>query len=845
MADGYLIGAEYRFSSNAETILGAVAKYAARATENLEALQKMTARGSASTDAYSESLKYLQGAFNGVLPGAERMAAAMDAVGKNTVAAGGKIESSFAGVDSAIARTGEMFAELGAKADSSLASVTRRLEGWTAASRAAASAAAGVAGGSSSVVGGAGAGAAGGALGRVLGAGATVGGIGSLALLGYGVNKRAGLQDSMIQTALAMGRSDAWVQQNLMPTAMNMSMVTAQSIGDSMNLLKTMATAGLSNPLDLQNLSMPIAQYADTQFLGKNHVPFEQSVSQMAALAHQLNLRNASQLAPFLNTAYKISNDMPDAMAKAVTQIKFYGGKYAEAGVSPEEILKLQARADRLGYGGGKSGAGLNMILKNLQRPSSDAMYEAQVSLGLRDFKGDPRFIDRTGKYDPEGLFNYLNAERHAFGKNRGREFDQLMTGAFVTNAALIAGSFSSDTGISQGKAVNATLARIPDLQVAQVRLMSSLNNQTKQLETNFASLATILGGPLMGPLTKLVTTLNTEVVGSAKYLASHPAQTTALTGVLTAGAGLGIVKIAQLLGAPRIFGHLAGKFGMSFGLGEGKHAAKATTIFEDLGKVFEGLTRGPIGRFVGVVGDIAEKWLPRFTIGLLGIETGIPEVIGALMLLPAALKAIPAALKFFFGGGDTALEKQVQIWWLKNKSGIEYTIGYAFGTIGKWIVEGLAAIGKMAGAAWAYTKAHWMEPFTDNAAYQKNLDLAAQNAVRTYGGGDLRNFGSGASDAYNSDRPGYQSIRRGAGQAIPLRTIPVRGGRGPTIGNLTLQMRVDPKGSPREHAQAVLKVINDLSDGIVHKSASGGGSSRGTPGAPTIGNAAILTGVH
>jgi len=432
MADGYLIGAEYLFKSNAQRELGAIAKYSAQAAEAIEALEKSTAGASEALAAFSRVGSQVRTVLESILPMADRIAVAFEAIGANLGAMSTGAERAAGKYDASVESMGASTTAFAAEADTAFTGVIARLEGVTAAARTASVSLRTVnrTGAASAAGAGAAATAGGGAAMRFAGSAAGVGGLAALATLAIGTKQRANLQDSMIQTGLAMGEGkvlpDGYVQKNLLPIAMRMSMNTAQSVTDSMNLLRTMATSGLNNPRDMAQLAMPIAQFADTQFLGKNHVPFEQSAAQMAALSHMLNLRTAAQLAPFMNTEYKISNDMPDSLKTMQTQIKYFGSSFVQAGVAPEEVLKLAARADRLGYGRGKSGTGLNMILRNLRSPSSDKMYAAQQGLGLLDAHGNSRVIDQAGHFDPEALFAALNQTRHQFGKGRGREYGQL-----------------------------------------------------------------------------------------------------------------------------------------------------------------------------------------------------------------------------------------------------------------------------------------------------------------------------------------------------------------------------------------------------------------------------------
>ncbi len=868
MADGYLIGAEYLFKSNAQRELGLIAKYSAQAAEGIEALQKSTSALSASLETMIRFVGGARSSLDAMLPTIDRLAVA------------------FGRLDTMVESIGPTAAASGAEADTAFTGVVARLEAVTVAARTAAGSLrmvgrAGVTGAAGSTVqGGVGAGFASGAAMRFAGNAAGVGGLAALATLAIGTKQRANLQDSMIQTGLAMGRSDQWVQANLLPTAMRMSMNTAQSVGDSMGLIRTMATSGINDPRDIQALSMPMARYADTQYLGKNHVPFDQSIASIAGVAHQLNLRTAGQLVPFLNTAYKISNDMPDSMKKAFTQIGYFGPGYAGSGVSPQEILKLQANADRLGYGSGKSGTGLNMLYRNLVNPTA-AQYRAQRSLGLLDAKGRPRAFDAQGNFDPESLFGQVNAAQHrqfALGRDGKMAFGANLGAAFSANTGRIVGSFSSDSGLAQMRNVNATLARVPDLETAQVQLMSSLNSQTKLLVTNFATLTAILGGPLVAPLTSFVKKLSDATGGAATYLSTHPRESNLATGALTVAAGGGAVYGLKKLGGLRIFGHIAEHeakhslgLGASVGIRRGAHAGEHLSVFEDVGKmfqhagdhfanrpigkfvgtgvdkglsvfgkfgeVFERIVSGPAGKVLTFVAELAERWLPKVALGLIGIGSGAAEAIGAIMLLAEGIK-------FVFGGGGANLVKQVRIWWENNKAGIGYEIGYAFGTISKWLTAAIQGLMSAAGTALAYVQSHWKDLLFDRPEFSKGLDAQLAAAAKANGGSSLLDYinagkAAAAAGGPNDPHSVTYDLRnpRNRGAVTSLRTIPVgSNSRGPTTVNLNL-----PKGTPQQHAEQTIDILDRFWNGSSNAAASGSGSNRGSATGPRLGSSILV----
>jgi hypothetical protein len=428
--------------------------------------------------------------------------------------------------------------------------------------------------GAGAAAGGAGAGRSGGA--HDLSAG-DVAGLGGLAFMASGIHNAANLEAAGTQAAVAMGLPTDQVMKMFQPVAMQMSVATAQSTTDTMKMIQGITTSGFNNPNELlaNNAALPmaIARYADTQFLGLHHVAFQDSVSQSAALAHQLGTRDPKSMYDMLNTLFKISQDMPDNIKTAQNQVKYYGAQYVQAGVTPSEVLQLQATADRLGLGTGRSGTGFRQILQSLRTPSSDKMFDAQSALGLisgshmvRGASGklervtEDRFI-KNGVFDVEGLFKYLNQkydEARKKGGNALNDFNANLAGISTAGAAPIVTGFTSDAGRDQRAKVSQTMTRVHSLQDAQTQLINNLNNQTKLLTSNFATLSAVVAGPLIKPLTSIVHGMASGIGNAAVYLSQHHGAQVAATaaGSLLTLAGIGTAF--KFLGGASMFGHLA-----------------------------------------------------------------------------------------------------------------------------------------------------------------------------------------------------------------------------------------------------------------------------------------------
>jgi len=115
MADGYLIGAEYLFKSNAQRELGAIAKYSAQAAEGIEALQKSASGLSATLETMNRFVAGARSSLDSMLPMIDRLSVA------------------FGRLDAAVESIGPTAASSGAEADAAFTGVVARLEAVTVA----------------------------------------------------------------------------------------------------------------------------------------------------------------------------------------------------------------------------------------------------------------------------------------------------------------------------------------------------------------------------------------------------------------------------------------------------------------------------------------------------------------------------------------------------------------------------------------------------------------------------------------------------------------------------------------------------------------------------------------
>jgi TP901 family phage tail tape measure protein len=512
-------------------------------------------------------------------------------------------------------------------------------------------------------------------------------GLAAAAATAIGIKGAADLQDAMAQTAVAMGKSTDEIDRRFTKLALRMSDATAQSVTNSMELLRTLATSGINDPNQMRQLAMPIALYADTQYLGKNHVAFNDSAALAAKISHQFGARTADQLKPILNTLFKISQDMPDSLQTAATQLGYYAATYTAAGVSATEVLQLQATLDRMGYGSRQSGRGMQMALRYLQNPTKK-MGIAQDELGI----GGTAFLDhRTGTFNVEGMIAKLHSDyAHAVATGTvggPGGFNATIARAFPANAVQIISALASNAGVSQRQNVRSTMLRVPDLEVAQAQLLNTLNNQTKRLTTNFQSLATILEKPFIGQMTSAVGKLADALGNVTDWFSNHPRDAALAGGAMAAWGAWSVGGLLQ-----SNLGHFfvrafqrAGPGGFSagaYGLG-GAEAAGAGVAATAAG--------GGVLAFVrGILTLSSTRALPALIddVGYLGIKSvgskaGLELMGGALARL--GLKIIPVV------GEISLLVDAINLFHDHARDA-----GYAIGSAARWITNvGAPSIGK------------------------------------------------------------------------------------------------------------------------------------------------------
>jgi len=565
----------YVYESNATRVLGDMAKQAAQTSRVLKSLKLEVSES-------DKAFRDLGRSVSSVARIAARSTAPFEALTKSVQSVGRVGAETAARFDTSTRTMGSAAAATATRVAESANVITTRLNTVTvAADRAAMSmgrvstaSRAGAGGGFGGVAAAAGAG------GGFLGGAATVAGYAGLITGAIGIKGAANLQSSQAQLGIGTGRSTADAAKTFLAPALALSNVTAMSLPDAMASIRTLSTF-IKKPGALQDNALieKIGKYADIQFYNKEHsAPFTESVANLGQVSHMLGAYSNKAIAPIAELMYKAGYATHGGQTKLVNQMTYFGEGYKRAGVSNDEIIKT-AILGSVSLGHGKWGNAYDTLLKNITNPTKPQAV-GQRLLGIRDAHGklSSDVLDENGNFSPIGLFKQINRRTEHMG---GTDAMVMFGKAFNQTAKRIVEQASSTKNLNFYKDVTKSMARMPTLEEAQAQAMDTLSGQTKRLTTNFSSLATIIAGPLVRPLTNFLTRAGDVVGSGANYLATHPAANLAATAATVGLGTLGAFKMLRAVGGIGAFIHIAeheAKHSVGFGAGlyfrRGAHGA-------------------------------------------------------------------------------------------------------------------------------------------------------------------------------------------------------------------------------------------------------------------------------
>jgi hypothetical protein len=479
-------------------------------------------------------------------------------------------------------------------------------------------------------------------------------GIGAAATFAIGLKGASDLQNATVQAAIAMGKTGSTVAQTTQnmrefrDVALEMSKITGQSLPDAMNVIATMASAGLSGK-QIKLDARAIAQFTDIlHFNKKDHMEYSEAAALGAGLAHDMRLFNASDIKYGLGAVAQMGYLSPHNTSALATQVRrmapmlenvLPGSVQSRAST----IVSLAAWADRMGNLP-FAGSAISQMVTQMIAPRSKRVMGGLEALGVYDAHGNNRYFDnKTGTFDVMGALKQIQAHvsnARAMGE-AGPAIKALFSG--TQNMQRILMALTSKESLQAYASIQRQQGGMGNpaawLDKTQTLLMGELSTQTGLLTSNFKTLATLLAEGFIPPLTRFVSWLAAKIGDLDSFLNNHP-KTAFAGGVgLLGAAGYAGVRMAMMghnvIHAFTTLGkhpHLG--VGMSHWGSSGAAAAKGGLRFGAIGEGvagglgslfgFQAIRRelAPVGKWIGsTLGGAIKGFLPRITPGMFPIK--------------------------------------------------------------------------------------------------------------------------------------------------------------------------------------------------------------------------------
>lgn len=341
----------------------------------------------------------------------------------------------------------------------------------------------------------------------------------------------------------------------LRDVAFQISGATAQSVTDSAKIMAVMASSGINDPQKLRDIALPMAKFADVQFLGPHHESFEEATKQGIQLAHLYGRYSGAPLKHMLDAVTKVSFMMPDNLSRYVTQAGYYMPAFRRLGVDDDQSIIAGAFMDRMGLGRGKGGTGLqNFIMNQMQalaltKHSQKGKKAALEGLGLLNSDGSSKFY-KNGHFDVFGSLEAIDKaikartdglKGHALDLAKGKAVTDIQSALGITGGRI--GFLGTKENIDQLHDMIAQFKAMPGVDQAQNRDMDTLNGQMQLFKSNFGSLLTELMWPWMTGLKNMFNFLATQTHNLQEFFHQHH----------NAGIAAGVAAIAAVGGATAI----------------------------------------------------------------------------------------------------------------------------------------------------------------------------------------------------------------------------------------------------------------------------------------------------
>lgn len=591
-----------------------------------------------------------------------------------------------------------------------------------------------------------------------------------------GIKGAADLQSAMtsvaVATNLATNRMGAFY--NL---AFRTSGKTAQSATTIAQELAAAASSGLSDPRQLMSAFPRIAKAADVMWLSPKHLDPVESVKQMATLSHLFGAYSGAPLQHMLDRATQMMFVQPEGLQQLITQGRQFIGPALARGVSEDDIFKMSMTMGQTGFLRSRGGSALARVVEYLGGAAtatghlSTAQHAAMRALGLTDSSGhlSHQYIDGKGDLLLGKVVDHLEHIRKNFAP---MQFGNLLTNAFEAQGGRFMATILLPSVYNQVQRNWSQMNAIGNVDTLWKKYTQTFLYQWSVFATNFQNVSKAIFLPLLPQLTSLLQKWGTSLQQDVVYLNAHPKTAKAIgQGLFVAfGASLAGIVTTSLVAAANVWRLNAAIVALSVssraGLtGAGVSSAAGAGVGGLIAKIASRLKAmiglgSPLATTGGVYAEVSalvERGLIARIIGGIGgvVTRGIP-VVGWLLTIVTGINGVASLIR-----NSPTIVTAVHNWWVHNQYGIGYTIGKAFGTIGKMLQSAISGLIAVAWAGIQTTVSNVWELATiggrvalahqvAKAQEQTAKQWLAAPGSQSFGSG----FTSGFSSAFNAPAP-------------------------------------------------------------------------------------------
>jgi TP901 family phage tail tape measure protein len=609
-----------------------------------------------------------------------------------------------------------------------------------------------------------------------------------------GVEGAARLQVAMQSVQNATAATTAQVEQ-MRRLAFKVSGVTAQDVATIAEEMSIAARGGIGlgkggkfDPAVMAALFPEIAKFADVQYLSPAHSDPSETTRLATQFVHYFKAYDQKKIALMLDQVNRVLQSQPEGLQQLVAQGKYFIPMATNLGVSYQDIAGYLAIMGQTGFLRGRGGTGMERVILGAIKATAEGSVttfqqqkrlSALQELGMIGPDGKPSYVDDKGNLQLNALIGALDIARQKLG---AIPFSSDVYKVFGAQGQQLLSTLVDPAVQEQFIRVKAHMASLSSIDKMQADYMKTFSGSWQMFITNLSNVSKAIFYPILPQLTVMFTGLAQALAVLGQFFTEHP-----ITAELTAWAtiistiGLAIFGIVKLLAAARGFMAIAG------------------------------------------IGSVTN---PAFA----GVFGGLGAAAGAVAGPIAVVLGIIAAIKLLNNLPDIYVH--VSNWWALNKEKIAYNIGYAFGQITAYLVQGVVMM-------WQYVTAFAGSLFSnpammgaavalasDNPAVAKQLwDLALQDASGRAGG-----FVTGSSGKL----PHYIGKGFGAGQGNTWTSIN-RALRGPSGGGgFTLNvhtMNFGTTNDPKKHADAFLNEVNRRLPSALRSGSNSPGGFNFSPG--------------